>query len=60
LARTGWEGFYTHGETKLEFWTKLEAQLYSKGSKIERQYIFKVTLNNYQMILNKKKVWELN
>lgn len=49
LARAGWEGFQIHGETKLEFQTKMKAQLYPGIPKTERQYRFKVKLNDYWM-----------
>jgi hypothetical protein len=47
LARAGLEGFQMHGGTKQEFWTKLEAQLYSIIPKTKRQCRFKVKLNDY-------------
>jgi hypothetical protein len=42
-----------HKEIKLEFWTKLEAQLHLIISKTEEQRRFKVKQNNYWMNLHK-------
>ena len=53
MAKINQEGFQMYGETTLEFFTKLKAQLYPIIPKIENQYRLKVELNDYLMNLHK-------